>query len=168
MITTMADPTGRDSSRVRPLVIGVGNPDGGDDGIGPAVVEHLRRRRDDLDTVIVTGDLTVLPLLWRDRDDVVVVDACRTGRSPGSVVTLDPADLEADDALSSHGVGVGYAIALGGRLGWLPRRLRVVGIEVGDVMAGPLGDRLARQVGTLAGRLVPLVSEGQGPSSLFR
>ncbi len=164
----MAEAAGAGASGVRPLVIGVGNPDRGDDGIGPVVVERLRRRRDDVDTVIVTGDLVDLTVLWRDRDDVVVVDACRTGRPPGSVVTVEAEDLDGDHVLSSHGVGVGFAVALARRLGWLPRRLRVVGIEVGDVAPGPLGAGLGSRIETIADEVATTLPTHSGRSSLAR
>jgi hydrogenase maturation protease len=164
----VAEAAGPEASGGRPLVIGVGNPDCGDDGIGPAVVERLRRRRDDVDAVIVAGDLTVLPVLWRDRDDVVVVDACRTGRPPGSIVTVEAEDLDGDHALSSHGVGVGFAVALGGRLGWLPRRLRIVGIEAEDLVPGPLGAGLGSRVEAIADEVSATLATHSGRSSLAR
>jgi hydrogenase maturation protease len=65
----------RDKSSGRPLVIGVGHRDRGDDGVGPAVVDALSHRTTQVTTIIREGDLAVLPLLWESDDDVVIVDA---------------------------------------------------------------------------------------------
>lgn len=67
----------------RVLVIGVGNPLRGDDGIGPAAVEALRGRVPQ-DTVLVVSDGEPARMLdlWRGADTVVVVEACGHGR-PG-------------------------------------------------------------------------------------
>ncbi len=121
-----------------PLVIGVGNRDRGDDGIGPAVVDELRRRATAAATAVREGDLADLAVLWRDHPHVVIVDACSTGRPVGTVCRLDPAQAAPGTRWSTHGVGLPDAIALAERLGRMPARLEVLGVEGREFEHGPM------------------------------
>jgi hydrogenase maturation protease len=73
-------------------------------------------------------------------DDVVVVDAMRSGRRPGHVSWFDagraPLPAAMARSASTHGWGVAEAIELARALGTLPARLTVVGIEGQDFSAG--------------------------------
>ena len=74
------------------LVLGLGNPLRGDDGVGPRVVEELTRRGlpDGVMTLDVrTGGLDLLHTLegWKR---VVAVDAADVGREPGQFVRFTP------------------------------------------------------------------------------
>ena len=120
------------------LVVGVGNPDRGDDGVGPAVVDELARRAPagvDLLAVLLP---TRLSDAWEGRDDVVVVDAVRTGREPGSVVVEQVAQrrLARSGVAGTHGFGVADAIELARALELLPARVTLVGVEAADFTPG--------------------------------
>ena len=66
--------------RVRPLrrvlVVGIGNPDRGDDAVGPAVVQVLAERLPD-DVLMRTRSGNMLALIddWAGFDAVVCIDA---------------------------------------------------------------------------------------------
>lgn len=90
--------------------MGVGNVLMGDDGVGPAAVEALRREGVDaelIDAGLAFGE--VLCDLAPDRP-LIVIDAVRGPGGPGSVYRLSPADLdgtsETAPALSLHEVSV--------------------------------------------------------------
>jgi len=75
-----------------------------------------------------------LALLDRwDQDGLnVVVDAARMGERPGTVRRFTPAQVHLRpwrDSLSAHGLGLAEALALGERIGALPRRLVIYGVE---------------------------------------
>jgi hydrogenase maturation protease len=110
------------------LVIGVGNPDRGDDAVGWWVIEHLDGR---CDTVRSAGDPAGLIGAWRGRSRVVVVDATRRGVPPGTVWTVDllQEELPSGGVRSTHGLGPVQAVELARALGDLPRELTLVGIE---------------------------------------
>ena len=115
----------------RPLVIGVGNRDRGDDAVGP-IVADMFADRDDVETLVAEGDLSDLALRWGRHHQVVIVDAMVSGRKPGTIVQIDALDgrLPIDGGLvSSHGVGVTEAIELARALGRLPQRLTIIGVE---------------------------------------
>jgi hydrogenase maturation protease len=111
----------------RRLLIGVGNPDRGDDGAGIAVASRLRARNDCARTVCeCTGEATSLLSAWTGFDDVVLVDACRGAGLPGSIHRVSPEEADRLASLqhaSTHSLGVAFAIGLARALGSHPSRL---------------------------------------------
>ena len=113
------------------LVIGVGQPDRGDDAAGPAVVAAVRRLAPEVMTAEVDSPVRLVDA-WEGHDDVVVVDALMSGRAPGAITVIDAATepLPArPGAGGSHGFGVAEAVELARALDRLPGRLVVVGVE---------------------------------------
>jgi len=120
-----------------PLVIGIGNPDRGDDAAGPLVADAVTSLRPDIDVVRLSDPLALVDLL-AGRHLVIVVDAALTGRPPGTVGVLDVSDSplpgeRRGSTTSSHGLSLGDAIELARALGRLPDRLLVVVVE-GDAV----------------------------------
>lgn len=122
-------------SDARTLIIGVGNPDCGDDGAGLVAAAILRRRlkdRGDVEVIEHLGESTSLVDAMTGWDEVCIIDAARSGAEPGSYRVFEagkdalPSDL-AD--VSSHGFGVPQAIELARAIGTLPVRCRVYAIE---------------------------------------
>lgn len=147
----------------RIVVIGVGHRDRGDDGIGPAVVEALSYRTDQVTAIVREGDLAVLPLLWEPEDDVMIVDATRSLSEPvGQIHEINPAQLVASIGMSTHGVNVADAIQLAQRLNRSPARLRVVGISGKEFHPGPMSHHLHQRVDALADELLVLLGLERG------
>lgn len=123
-----------------PLVIGLGNPDRGDDGVGRLVARLLR---DCLPpTVIIEeqdGAAADLIERLRDAGNVILIDAAVTGAPAGTIhdidCTGDGAALPTAASASSHGLGVAEAIALARVLHGLPSICRLYAIE--GVTFGP-------------------------------
>jgi hydrogenase maturation protease len=118
------------------LVVAVGSAAPQDDAAW-RVLERLRAGDgglgwDRCDSLVTDRPgLDLLPAL-RDRDHVIILDAMRGGGRPGSVRRLDSAELALlERRLSSHALGVADMLALGARLGELPARLDIIGIEAG-------------------------------------
>ena len=147
-------------TRVR--VIGVGNPEAGDDAVGLEVVRAARPALEGLGAEVVeTGaGLHVLDLL-RGVDAVVIVDAVRAphgGRPPGTIVRAEtgPGGLPAEvgSSLSSHGFGVAEAVGLAAALEDAPRVV-FLGVEIAAVTAGHgLSAPVASSVPELEARVV--------------
>jgi hydrogenase maturation protease len=91
-----------------------------------------------VDVVESDGEPSRLLDAWRDRDMAVVVDAVRSGATPGAIhVWADEGDVPAAaPSAGSHGLGIADAVALGRALHRLPSRLVVIGIEVRDTSSG--------------------------------
>ncbi len=115
-------------------LIGVGNPDRGDDAAGWEVAGSVstwevdRRRAGSLDLID----------LWEKDDDVVIVDAMRSGAEPGTVRRFDALveDLPVGAFTSTHAFGPAAVIELARVMDRLPRSLSVIGIEVADTSHG--------------------------------
>lgn len=115
------------------LIIGIGNPDRGDDAAGVLAARHVHGGR-----VIEWADCSMLLDLWEDADDVVVIDAMRSGAPPGTIRRFDvwSEKMPAHAFVSSHAMGVAETVEMARALGRLPRRLIVYGIEAADVGTG--------------------------------
>jgi hydrogenase maturation protease len=121
------------SQTPRPLVVGLGNDDRSDDGIGLDVARALRRRPGvPADVVEGPGDLTRLLDDFAERERVILVDAIRSGAPPGTVHRWsrdEAAGLPAGTAISTHGFDVPSLLRLAVGLGRIPRDLTLFGIE---------------------------------------
>ncbi len=122
------------------LVIGVGNPDRGDDGVGPAVAARVAALGLSGVRVAPTVDPARLIDAWDGESDVVVVDAVRVGLGDGPrVVSLrvDEQPLPGWAACGgTHAFSVASAIELSRALGRLPEHLVVVGVAGCDFSTG--------------------------------
>ena len=122
------------------LVIGVGNRYRRDDGVGPLLTERLRQLGpDELRVIEHSGEFTSLMELIRGAESVIIVDAVDSGASPGTIHRFDPTNEIMPRELfhtSTHTAGVAEAVELMRAIGQLPRRLKIYGIEAGDVSPG--------------------------------
>ena len=140
------------------LVIGVGNPDRGDDAAGLHVARAVAARG--LPGVVVIeagGDALGLLDQWQDASMVVLIDAAAPDRAPGRVRRLDATARALPRGLglgSSHVFGVAEAVELARGLGRLPPRLIVFAIEAGECGIGaPLSAAVAAEVAPVAARV---------------
>lgn len=115
------------------LVIGVGNPDRGDDAAGLMVTRGLTQVR-----TKEVSDCSELIDLWDGEKDVVVVDAMRSRSAPGTVARFDAIrdTLPSKAFTSTHVFGVTETVELARALGRLPDRLVVYGIEASNLGHG--------------------------------
>ncbi|MGE5292048.1 MAG: hydrogenase maturation protease [Micromonosporaceae bacterium] len=135
----------------RTVVIGIGNEFRRDDGVGPAVIGHLRGQVPaEVELAISDGDPVRLIEMWSGATLAVVVDAVRAdpakpGRihrfvvdKPGSAgaAAASPGGPGAGQSASTHGLGLDEAIGLAVALGRMPERLIVHAIEAADTTQG--------------------------------
>ena len=126
---------GTESSSV--LILGIGNPDRGDDGAGVWVAERLAERG--APAQVCRRDGFTLIEAWKGRQRVIVVDATVSGASPGTISCIDALrqDLPSEAfPVSTHGYGLVEAIAMARTLDRLPAELTVYGIEVASFAIG--------------------------------
>jgi hydrogenase maturation protease len=131
------------------LIVGIGNPDRGDDAAGRAAAAGLRvRGAKGLRVIENDGETTALLARFSEADEVILIDAALSGAAPGTVGRFDvtEAPLPAGRfGISTHGFGLAEAIELARALGCLPRRCVVYAIE-GRSFA--LGERMSPDVET--------------------
>lgn len=115
------------------LVIGIGNPDRGDDAIGLIIARRLAPLLSQVARVIErTGDALGLLEDWSDAGVVILIDAAARATRPGVIHRVDlvrdplPVDLA---PASTHAFGLTDAIALARSLRLLPREAILYAIE---------------------------------------
>lgn len=143
----------------RRLVLGIGNPDRGDDATGPAVVRRLEGTLPaDVTLALEIGETARLLAQLEGAEAAYLVDACASGAPPGSVLRFDAAAAPLPQhafAVSTHGIGLAEAIELARALGQLPARCIVYAIEGACFDAGaPLTPAVADAVIDVAQRIV--------------
>ena len=165
---------------VRTLVVGLGNPILGDDGVGWRVAEELARDFEaspvahGLDRMTVDVEpfsLGGLSLMERmiGYDRAIVIDAITTGRPVGAVVVMaiEDVDTRVDQtfvhATAAHDTSLRNALRLGRDLGAkLPARVHVVGIEASALydFSEELTPEVARAVPIAKERVGALLRDG--------
>jgi len=119
------------------LIVGLGNPLMGDDGIGHAVVERLERIGPPPGVRVgaLAGDVLGLADLWAGEPNVWLVDAVEGGSTAGCLQVIEDKDLLALPAgdLSIHHLSVSETLRwlLHGRPEMAAIRFRLYGIEIG-------------------------------------
>lgn len=115
------------------LVIGIGNPDRGDDAAGLAVARKIRDATGPGEVTVreLIGDQLALLDAWTGATQVYLVDAVCSGGTPGTVYKFDAADAltESFRHRGTHTFSLSDVVELGRALGRLPRRLTGFGIE---------------------------------------
>lgn len=148
------------SPRVKTVVIGLGNPLMGDDGLGIAALEQLRSRWDvPAEVELVDGGtwgMNLLPLI-EDADQVLLIDAIASGSEPGIQVIVPRARLPRYLAtkISPHQVDLRDVLALAELRGTLPEETLAIGLEPASVEFGDeLSDELRSRLDDLVDAVV--------------
>jgi hydrogenase maturation protease len=148
----------------RIAVIGIGNPDRGDDAFGRVVAARLRGRLPEhMHLIEQDGEATALLDQLGDADAAILVDAAVSGGEPGQIRRFDVAcePLPAVKfGLSTHGFGLTEAIELARILGKLPSRCIVYAVEARSFELGAaLSPELVRAVDDVVARVIAEVDE---------
>lgn len=129
------------------VVLALGNPLLGDEGVGPRALSRLSRERRFPETVeLVDGGTAGLALVPRlaEADKAIVLDAIRTGQPPGTLVELDGTKLPRRffGSLSPHQVGFRDIVSASRLMGG-PNEIVLMGIEP---LTTSLADELSEPV----------------------
>jgi hydrogenase maturation protease len=116
------------------LLLGVGNPLRGDDGVGLAVVDWLQERGLPPGVVAVDGGTAGLELvlILANYRRALIVDAVDMGRAPGTWVCFAPNQAQVTvcrSITSLHFAGLAEALELGAALGVLPEEVVIFGVQ---------------------------------------
>jgi hydrogenase maturation protease len=144
------------------VVIGLGNPLMGDDGLGLAVLERLRAEGVPPDVELVDGGtwgLALLPVI-ESATRVLLIDAIDTGGAPGSLHALERAEIPRYLAtrVSPHQVDLQDVLALAELRGTLPQETVAIGLQPAVVemsfgLSEPVRSRLDDVVAAVLSRL---------------
>ena len=117
------------------LILGLGNPLRGDDGVGVRLAQMLTGRRLPAGVEVVDGGTQGLGLvaLLEGRRRAIVIDAAEMGRRPGEFVRFAPDEARLPGAegagFSVHEAGLREALLLAHALGILPDEVVVYGVQ---------------------------------------
>ena len=147
-------------------VVGCGNLVRSDDGVGPHVVRLLRNRFPDRDARVrlldAGTDGMAVMLAARGCRTLIVVDAARSGATPGAVFEVPGAELEnaGSPSLSLHEFRWDHALFAGRRMygAAFPTDVTVLLVEVESTAYGTeLSASVAAAAATVADRVEHLV-----------
>ncbi len=142
------------------IVLGLGNPLMGDEGIGIKLIEMLQSASGDFpeaDFVDAgTGGMSLLHLI-SGRRKAVIIDCCIMGTEPGTIKQFTPDQVKTVKQLthlSLHEVDIIKVIDLARQLGECPEEIIFFGIEPEIVnqqmeLSDILTDRLAQYIETI-------------------
>jgi hydrogenase maturation protease len=128
------------------VIIGVGNPFRGDDGVGPEVVRQLGTMLEGVGGPVrlieATGEGASLIEAWQGASRTILIDAVQPAAGVGEggqIVRLDAQATELPANLfhySTHAFSVAEAVELSRVLGTLPPFFRIYGIVGASFAAG--------------------------------
>jgi hydrogenase maturation protease len=146
------------SDRPYCIVLGIGNPDRGDDAVGRAVAGHLRGLSvANIKVIEHDGEGTALLTHFDGAAMAFLVDASASGAPAGTIRRFDVSAAPTPDlafGLSTHGLGLSMAIELARALGQLPPRCIIYAIEGASFETGaPLSPPAQAAVAEVSRRL---------------
>lgn len=155
------------------LIAGVGNLLKCDDGLGPEVVAKLNQTKlpphvDVMD--LGTSGMDILHCS-RNYNRIIFIDAVRLGKSVGTVYRIEPREVKevVDEDLrrmiyaSMHEVDLEKVIAIGRRLGDMPKDILIIGCEPEDTTTMKIG--LTEKVNSAVPRIIQLILQEVGSHS---
>ncbi|MDD2309635.1 MAG: hydrogenase maturation protease [Desulfuromonadaceae bacterium] len=151
------------------VIIGMGNPQLSDDGVGlavaMAVAERLRQHMTLTVTELNTGGIRLMEAMAGFKR-AVVVDAMLSGAPPGTVQRFDPKDfVTTKNTFSSHDTDFATAYDLGRMAGVsLPEQVSFWGIEARefDLFGERFTAEVAAAVPVAVERIVAQITEWEG------
>ena len=163
-------------SDLRPNIVGVGNVLMGDDGVGPAAIEALRRRGLGGRAELIDAGLAFSEVLCDldAREPLVIIDALRGGGDAGSIYKLalddlDPQSGSMPKAFSLHEVSVLPALRMEALAGREFADVTIFGVEPGEIgwseqLSAPVGEAVERLPQIICNYLDERYATSAGPS----
>jgi len=131
----------------RVLVLGLGNILLKDEGVGVHVVEQLQKQSLPGNVEVVDGGTAGLDVLLLNQgiDKLVVIDAVRADKKPGTIykVQFKTKELDKLNQIFSHGSKISLhqvalldALSIAERTNCAPKEIVIIGVEPGEVDCG--------------------------------
>ncbi|MCX6798501.1 MAG: hydrogenase 3 maturation endopeptidase HyCI [Candidatus Diapherotrites archaeon] len=120
---------------MKTIVMGIGSPLHGDDAVGNAVAEELKRgeKKDFISIACETVPENFAGVIEREKPAVlVIVDAAEMGLPPGSVRLLRKENLDSA-TIGTHGVPLQQLVL---RLEKYAGRIICIGVQPGEMLLG--------------------------------
>lgn len=122
------------------LVMAVGNILRGDDGFADAVLRRLEQEALPAGVELFDAGTSAIDLMavFGGREKLIVLDAVRGGRAPGTLYRFSPEEVEAGGLPmnSLHQVGLLETLKLGELVDCTPQQTVVIGVQPADTSLG--------------------------------
>ncbi|GAB6183995.1 hydrogenase maturation protease [Thermodesulfovibrio hydrogeniphilus] len=117
---------------MKTIVIGIGNPNFKDDGVGLKIVEAFENKVPTIKLLNISFEL-IDSMLGYDR--AIIVDGVKTGREPGSILEFTSDYWEKVYASGTHSLSIFELIRIGYSVypDEMPKDIKIIGVEVEDV-----------------------------------
>ncbi len=154
------------------LVAGVGSLLKCDDGLGPHVVKELAKISLPSDVDVMDLGTSAMDVLHYSAgyDKAIFIDAVKLGRAVGTVYRITPREVPVTDEdfrgviyMSMHEINLERVIALGRRLGSIPKDIVIIGCEPEDTTSMKI--ELTNRVMESVPKIIELVMEELKSSS---
>ena len=158
---------------MKTIIVGLGNPILGDDGVGWKVAEQVKKQltsppapllsgegnRVDVEFLSLGGISLMEALIGYER--AILIDAIASNQEPGSIITSELRELPDTSAFhitSVHDTSLQNALKLGKAMGAdLPERVAVVGIATNQIY--DFSEELSLPVGAAVSKAAQIVIE---------
>jgi hydrogenase maturation protease len=150
------------NKKMKKIVLGIGNPIIGDDGVGFHVIEALEAESLPDGVTVTACDVSGFAILDYivDHDEAIIIDAIQTvNGKPGHVYRLELNDLRVPKhTVSPHDVGLPTALELGTILKLnLPHKVSIIAIEIPKALE--FSTKLSREVSDAVPAAVQLAKQ---------
>ena len=150
-------------NKIKVLIIGIGNPLMSDEGIGIRIIEELGKKHNLPPHVsLLDGGTAGYALIdyMKGYEKVIIIDAVRGGKRPGSIYRLTSKEIiqQPQLKLSGHQIDFSEVIHLAEKLGELPEMV-LIGVEPLKI---DYGMELSREVKKVTASVIQSVLKETG------
>ncbi|GAB5046782.1 hydrogenase maturation protease [Thermodesulfovibrio sp. TK110] len=133
---------------MKAIVVGIGNPNFKDDGVGLNIVEKLNGLVDTVSLLNISFQI-IDSILGYDK--AVIVDGVKSGAEPGSILEFNTDYWGDIYASGTHNLSIFEILRIGYSLfsDEMPKEIKIIGVEVEDV------ETLSRQLSPSVEAAIP-------------
>ena len=145
----------RNNKKAGIIIIGIGNPNFRDDGVGLKVIEELEKRGVKDVVKYLNIDLNIIDSL-RGYKKAIIVDAVKTGAKPGTIFEFDAKNTWCNVyASGTHSMSIFEIIRIGYHVFFeeMPDEIKIIGIEGEEVLT------MGREISNDVKKAIPKVVE---------
>lgn len=123
------------------VILGLGNILLKDEGIGVHVIKELEKKSLPDNVELIDGGTSSLDILLsiENTEKLIIIDALKFGKDPGTIYKIDPKDLEEKidmDKLSLHQMNLLETLLIAKTKGTLPEEIVILGVEPFEISSG--------------------------------
>jgi len=123
------------------IILGLGNLLYKDEGIGIHLIRELEKMKLPPNLELIDGGVGSLDILLslENIDKLIIIDALKGGGAPATVYRIDYQELEAEidfNNLSLHQLSLLEVLSLIKKLGKLPSKVLIIGVEPKEISPG--------------------------------